>query len=350
MTSTLEEAPLINRDSTENSAHQKIGLEITIASFAMLNGFLFYAIATEGKNSLSRTLHVNSKALDDFSIFTNIISAISYAAFFRSTLKNLHLRPRNPSSIVFCLLSPFAASAYCSSGIEGAESLSLPSAIANTTGILLFILRILSCVDSANKFPAQLDEMKHAWHTARHLKNHAELARLVSAVIIACAYCIASTDAFFNSTKILLRFMQCPMHIAARVICYSVCALGSIGTLPLSLYWTHQGILAVTNSGSAQNNNTAKPRVVRDRYTLLSVAIAFLTITGTLGAASNKNCEVFCSLGAWTAWCVVIPASAFYAVFAGIPGISTALRDLFSRNKKNEETPSENLSIQHNTI
>ncbi|PIZ04691.1 MAG: hypothetical protein COY58_02770 [Gammaproteobacteria bacterium CG_4_10_14_0_8_um_filter_38_16] len=340
-----EDTPLVTQTSSEKSKHKKIVFEIAIALLAILNGTLFFAIAAEGKNSLSRTLHEKNKAIDEFSIFSNVICAISYAAFFRSALKNIHLRPNNPAALTFCLFAPFAASAYCSSGIEGAKSLSLSSTIANTTGVALFLLRILNCVDGANRFPDQLKSMRDTWRNAYQSKNYAECMRLISAITITSAYCIASTDAFFYSTETLLRFAQCPIETAARVACYVACALGVIGTLPLSLYWTHRGILEVTNNKPIKTNSLDPSIAARDRYTLIAMLITLFTITGTLGAASNKKCAIFCSLGAWTAY-ISIPASMLYAVFSGIPGISNTLRDLFSRKEAAHTIPSENLTLQ----
>lgn len=306
------------------AAHKVKLLSIAATALSLLNGILYFAIAREGANNLSKVFHWNGSIAEYVLNGVSGFGSVSYGAFFKITLDNVSLLPENAIEAALCSLAPFAASSFLAAGIEGSKSLGMSQPSAISIGVVLFVLRMINCVDGSTKFPTRVLEMKAAWDQALAEHNKAELSRIIVAGLIAIGYAASCTDPIYQSAQIILSLLGVEPSIATDAGCYTSSILGALGTLPMVLYWTHRGIIQATFGGRVdQSNGLHDPT---DRYTLAALPLVISVTTGALGAATGSVPNVFGHLGPWTDWAIRIPCSAGYAILGGIPGVAAMLR------------------------
>lgn len=317
-----------------------------VAALSVLNGVLFYAISAAGGDNIERILNMEGHAAKVGMHVVGIGSSLCYTMFFYKTLESLSLLPKNTIEGGLAALAPFAASPYLSAGIEGAESFDFISPeIATIVGIMLFILRMVNCVDGSTKLPNRLTETKLSWERAWIQKDYMELSRLIVTGLASLGYAAATTDAIYNSTEKILGFFKIGPSTPTAAFSYISSILGAAGILPMTFYWTHRGMKQLTNGGKNDNNGiVADPT---DRYTYASLPIVATVIIGTIGSATGTIGSVFGKLGLFASY-VRLGASTIYATCGAVPGVSTLLRGIFKKAPEPSPIiPTEKTDAQH---
>jgi hypothetical protein len=293
------------------------------AGASLFNGALFFAVFEAGVKNIYQTFKIGGLGADIAMDIVGAGACLCYAMFFYKTLESLSLKPKNILEAILVLLAPFAASSYFSAGKEGAESLSIITQLAITIGVVLFLLRMVNCVDGSTKFTKRLDEVKSSGKKAWVEKNAVELARLTVTSIASLGYAASATDAVYNASTALIGTSP-----AAVGVSYAASALGAIGIFPMTFYWTHRGLKQLTLGGRADENGVITDPT--DRYTFAGLPIVATIIIGTVGSATGTSGNVFGKLGLF-ATCVRLGSSAVYATCGATPGISTLLRGIFQK-------------------
>lgn len=323
-----------NRCAKRILVHKNKIISMAALSLSLLNGVLYFSIAREGGNNLSKVFHLEGAVAESSLGVASALACVSYGAFFKITLANLSVLPSNLMESVLCSLAPFAASSFFAAGIEGAKSLGISQAVAISIGVVLFILRMVNCIDGSTKFPTRVVEMKTAWDRALTEHDKAELARIIVAGLISIGYAASCTDPIYQSAEIILSLLGLGPSAAVTTCCYMSSLLGALGTLPMVLYWTHRGIIQATCGGRMDQAGVMHDPA--DRYTVAALPLVIGVTTGALGAATGSLPTVFGCLGGWTDWAVRIPCSAGYAILGGIPGVAAMLRACKHQTTANE--------------
>lgn len=322
-------------------------------TYAMINGSLYFAIVVRGGSDLEKLMHINSFALIvTFSAYNSLV----YTMFTYKTLEFLSLKPDSFTKFVFSLLAPFTASAFLTAGTSGAEILGIEKNGALTIGILLFLFRIVNCVDASVKFPQRCIDTYKAWVDAQRTSDYNEMARLLIVWILSIGYAASTTDAVYNSMLTIANWLSISSTKAVPFF-YAASVLGALGALPLTVYWSHRGLRQLTYGGKTnENGQTPDPT---DIYTYLGLICVLPSILGTLGGATTSTGNVFAKMGEFAIYTRLL-TSIFYALCASTPGMATLLRtivpqikcDSFSIFKKsvNSEETTQLLSKNEDTL
>lgn len=319
-----------------------VSVKMAFASISLINGILYFAVSKAGGDNVERIFDFQGLGAN---ITMDVISggsSLCYTMFFYKTLESLSLLPKSVLEGALILLAPLAASSFFTAGMEGTKALGLSSEITLVVACILFILRMVNCADGSAKFPGRLNEMKKEWDIAWTAKNYKELARLIMTGLVSLGYSAASTDAIYNTSIVLLELFGLPKNNTMNYIAFAASILGALGTLPMTLYWTHRGLKQLTFGGRINDEgNNPDPT---DRYTALSLPVVSTVTLGIIGSATGTNGKVFGTLGLFSN-CVRVGSSTIYAIAAATPGISTLFRGMFKRSTPAEKT--DKYHIQH---
>jgi hypothetical protein len=311
-------------------------------AYSILNGTLYFTIAVKGGADLDKLMQINSF---DFIVTLSACNSLVYAMFTYKTLEFLSLKPDSFTKFTFSIFAPFAASAFLTAGTAGAEVLGLNHNGALVIGIFLFTLRIVNCVDASVKFPQRFIDTYKAWSEAQTTRDYNEIARLLTVWIFSIGYAASTTDAVYNSMLTITGWLSISSQKAVPFF-YVASALGALGALPLTVYWSHRGLRQLTYGGKInENGQTPDPT---DRYTYLGLMCVLPSILGILGGATASTGNVFAQLGNFAIYARLL-TSIFYALCAGTPGMATLLRNIvpqtncrffsfFQASTKSEET------------
>jgi hypothetical protein len=342
-----EKQPLLPQNQSSFWDHTRKHKMKAVAAISVFNGVLFYAISAAGGENIERILKIEGHRANVSMHLVGIGSSVCYTMFFYKTLESLSLLPKNILEGALASLAPFAASPYLSAGIEGAKSFDfITPEIATIVGIILFILRMVNCVDGSTKLPNRLNEMKSSWEKAWIKKDYVELSRLIVTSLASFGYAVATTDAIYNSAEKILGFFKIGPSAGTEAFSYISSILGAAGILPMTFYWTHRGMKQLTGGGESDDNGTVADPT--DRYTYASLPIVATVIIGTIGSATGTVGSVFGRLGIFASY-VRLAASTIYATCGAVPGVSTLLRGIFNRTPTPEVTKPET-ETQHQPL
>jgi hypothetical protein len=228
------------------------------------------------------------------------------------------------------LLAPFSALAFLTAGIEGCKLLNFSETLALGVGIGLFGFRIINCIDASVKFPERIKETKQSLIQSCQQRDYKELLRLAVIIVASLGYIICTTDAIYNASAIVLGWCGLSAE-AIRPLCFTSSAIGAIGTLPLTVYWSHRGLRQLTYGGKI--NIQGENLDPTDKYTFLGLLMVFPMIIGVLGAATASTGAVFGQLGLF-AQITRIAMSIIYATCAGTPGMASFMRGISQKSQQ----------------
>lgn len=312
----------------EHENHKKANVMNTQMTWIVLsafNGALYFFVSHAGGENLESFLNIQGPSANHAINAISIASSLVYTMFMYKTFEALTLRPNTKTKVALSLLAPFAASAFLTAGKEGATAVGSPDILAFLIGFVLLAFRILNCIDANVKFPSRLKELTQAWSKAGASRDTLELARLIFTWVVGIGYSIATTDAVYNSTTIILNWISITNKPAITTTGYIFAGLGAVATLPLNLYWTHRGLKQLTYGGACDTQgNVLDPT---DRYTFIGSFLVLPVILGILGGATASQGAVFGQLGLF-AQIVRVSTSAFYGICAGTPGMATLCRSI----------------------
>lgn len=303
-------------------------LKIFYSTLSLINGALYFAVAAAGGDNVERIFDFHGPTADIMVDVVGGFSSLCYTMFFYKTLESLSIKPKNVLEGGLACLAPLAASSFFTAGLEGAKKLGIQTETALILAILLFILRMVNCVDGSTKFPSRLKEMQEHWNLAWTSKDFKELARLIVTGLVSLGFSAASTDAIYNASMSLLNLFGADQKNYSHFISFAASLLGAVGILPMTLYWTHRGLKQLTFGG--KENELGKNPDPTDRYTFFSLPIVLTVTLGIIGSATGTSGKIFGSLGMF-ANIVRVASSTIYAVAAATPGISTLLRGIFTK-------------------
>lgn len=331
MPGTNEQAkPLLDKEEEEvvNDADGVCSLsnvkKVTMGCLAASNGILYFAVARAGGQNLQQFLSFQSDAAMNT---LSLAACPCYGMFFYKTLEFLKIKPTNIAETALSMLAPFAASAFLTAGIEGITQMGWPNEAAVAIGVILFILRMVNCIDGSIKFPGRILEMKDSGDKAWSEGDYKELSRLVLTGLTSLGFSLCSTDAICAATKIILGWFGVGPGATLDGLSYTSGVLGAIGLFPMSLYWTHRGIKQLTLGGEV-NEKGVNPDPT-DKYTYWSILPVLPVTLGILGSATSAGGSMFGKLGMFSE-IVRIASSSVYSIAGGVPGLSTLLRGTFS--------------------
>lgn len=300
---------------------------LLISTIAALNGGLYFFVATAGGGNIKKLFNLEDNNAIDAIYGVGAGASICYGMFVYKTLEFLTLVPKSGLAWALTILAPFAASSFLTAGIEGSDLLGL-SKIGAPVGLTLFLLRTMSMIDGSVKFPNRLREVTEAWSTAFNEEDYRELARLAITCYTAAGFSLSTTDAIYAaSNKLLNWFGMSSDNAALPMLCYVSSALGAIGCLPMSFYWTHRGMRQLTYGGKADDQAAIKDPT--DRATAIAAVGTIPVTLGILGSATSAGGNVFGQLGIF-ATSVRISSSLLYSVAGGVPGLSHLVRSISS--------------------
>lgn len=315
---------------------------LTISTF---NGCLYFVIAVKGGNDLAALFSINKDAIICISVGASIV----YTMFTYKTIQSLSLKANTPSKIFFSSLAPFSASAFLTGGISGSKQLGFSQEMATAIGVMLFLLRMINCVDASVKFPERLTETSEAWSDAYTNKNYVEMSRLIIVWLSSLGYVFCTTDTIYNSTSTIANWLKITKS-AVPAISASAAGLGALGTLPLNIYWSYRGLRQLTYGGKPNEDGiNLDPS---DRFTFLGLLLVLPITLGILGGATAGTGKAAAQLGETTVILRII-TSFLYACFAGTPGMASLLRNTttsiynFYNKKKSAATLKEPLLPGH---
>ncbi len=306
---------------------------------ATLNGCLYTSIAYKGGSDLQSLLAISDNTAFELNMILSIGAGLVYTMFMYKTLEALSLSIDTYTKAFFAMMAPFSASAFLTAGMAGTTLLFQQDALAWSIGILLFLLRIINCIDASVKFPERFKETKELGYQAFIEKDYAELARFCTIWIVSIGYAFCTTDAIYNAMNTLTKSWIAPPMLDP--ICYLGALLGALGTLPLNVYWSYRGLRQLTFGGKKEaNNHIADPT---DGYTYAGFLCVLPLILGILGGATGTGGHVAARLGFFTDVLRVI-TSIMYSCFAGTPGMATLLRTM-GTNHDHQSTNTNNTPL-----
>ena len=299
------------------------------STFCLLNGFLYFVLSRAGGANLQSVFKMEGKTADEVIGVISGGAGLCYMMFTCKTLEFLNLHAETKQQKILSVLAPFSASAFLVGGKVGAEILFGSPSFALALGVTFFLFRMMNCVDGAVKFPARIKEMQEAGRQAWTQKDVSELARLIITALVSACFSICSTDAIYAAATVILGWIGVS-SVTAAPYSYISSAIGAIGTLPMTLYWTHRGLKQLT-FGDRSTTETKKDPT--DAYTYFALLIVSTSVLGVLGSAITAGGNVFGRLGFFSE-CVRLFSSVMYAICAGTPGIATLLRASKTWDKK----------------
>lgn len=303
----------------------EIAKETALATLAVTNGALYYAIPIEGLRNLKQLFQNDSEQAD---LVLKIIAAeacVVYTLFVYNTFKNISFRIDSLPKLACALFTPFAAAPFFTAGKNGSEKLYGNSDVALAFGVLLYVFRALTFLDGALKFPAHFPELLEILNRAYQEDNYAEIARISFSLVISAGFSVAITDSVYSAAQSVA---DRPAFSMASAI------LGMLGTFPLASYGIYRGMREITaaeNDPPSANGieNGQRPVVQTDKYTWYALGVVFPSALGALGSATSATGEVFGRAGYFSNVARVI-FSILYAIFMGTPAVSRFLRDFFA--------------------
>ena len=323
----------LSKDDRDTSPDQRLNFRniikknknLLICSISVSNGALYYAIAIEGGANLLARFNIGVEAIQ----MVSVVSSLVYTMFTYKTLESLTLKPRSLAEIGFSILAPFSAVAFLTAGISGAQLLGFSAPTAYWFGISLFFLRMVNCIDASVKFPQRLRETKSSWIQAFQQRDIAEITRLLLVWSASIAYAVCTTDAIYNSMQILSSSMNISEDVSNQIGIASA-ILGSIGTLPLNVYWSHRGLRQLTHGGRPAPDGSIQDPT--DSYTYIGLLFVMPVTLGILGGATATTGQMFGQYGEFSNT-IRLASSLLYAIFAGTPGIASLLRTAATKTK-----------------
>ena len=297
---------------------------ITISILSMINGALYFAIATEGGGNIRALFRLSGHTANVVIFGASVGASLVYTMFTYKTLESLSLKINSVSKCILSLLAPFSAAAFLTAGKDGAELLHFGSTAALSIGISLFGLRMVNCIDASVKFPSRLIETKNAWVSAWRNQDYKEITRLIIIALVSTGYVASTTDAIYSASQIILDWFNVNQNII-QPISYTVSILGAIGTLPLIVYWSHIGLRQLTFGG--KTTELGENSDLTDKYTYIGLLLVLPVMLGILGSATSSTGAVFGQLGTFSQ-VVRVTTSILYAACAGTPGMATLLRNV----------------------
>ncbi|OGT46129.1 MAG: hypothetical protein A3E82_00490 [Gammaproteobacteria bacterium RIFCSPHIGHO2_12_FULL_38_11] len=303
-------------------------MKITLAIF---NAILFFTISKVGADSAKKIQALNTNTGDNILLTSAIFSAVYYGVFFYLTLGIMQLYPKDKLEKILTFFAIISASAFFTAGKEGAESLGISEPIAFANGFILFLFRIVNCVDSAVQLPSRTIELiQRVQNSVDRRHTTAEVVRLFFALILSLEYSAASTDSMFSAFSATFDLLAIPMCLTRTIFEYFFASVGAIGTLFLTAYWMHRGIAECTFG----KHPDAAPT---DCYILLAVILCIPTTAGALGPVSAKTAVMFSKGGEGLNW-VTVGVAAVFSFMGYAPGVAGILRSChFKPAEKNRE-------------
>ena len=289
----------------------------------IFNGMLYYSLAFEGGSALLSSFNVNGEAAYRSNVAISACTSLVYGMFWyiflgmSSELKDID----SYSKVGLLTIAPFAALAFLTGGMEGAELLGFNQDIALFVGILLFCFRAFTYADAAIKFPARLTETRNSWNDSLANRDYSEIARLAIVWLNSLCYAASTTDSIYNATTIILSSFSKDSALISR-LSYLSAGLGAIAGLPLFVFISHVGLRQLTYASNHEG------RINTDVFTYIGAFCVLPSIFGALGGASGSSGHVYGLIGHGFDWIRVVAAIA-YALFAGTPGMAHLIREAY---------------------
>jgi hypothetical protein len=185
---------------------------------------------------------------------------------------------------------------------------------------------MINSIDSSIKFPDRAKETLFSLSESCRKKDIKEFFRMIVVIYVSLGYMASTTDPIYSAFNKIDGWLNISEE-ASIPISYTASALGSIGTLPLIVYWSLRGLRQLTFGG--QLNDFGQQLDPTDKYTYIGLLLVLPITLGNLGAATSPTGDVFGQLGTF-AKIIQVSTSVLYSMFARTPGMALLLRNLFS--------------------
>lgn len=307
---------------------------------ALISGGLYFFVAAEGAHNLGDAfnkwgLSVSNSTMEQLGKVLGVGASLCFTAFSYKVFSNLTLKPHSSLSWILSILSPFAASSFFIAGLDGSQYMGINNGLAVIIGLVLFVSRTVSMIDSSVKFPEKINELLNKLVNAIETKNWKNLTRLMVTFLTSAGFSLAATDTIYAAMTSILQGIGATPNKGVEVACYISGVLGAIGLFPLTLYWTYRGVNQLTYGGEPDENNINPD--LSDRYTVAATLATAPVILGSLGTVSAAGGEMFSKTGS-AAVVIRVVSSVLFAVAGGVPGFSTMFRAMPEKLKTCSES------------
>lgn len=299
--------------------------EVLCALLGVVSGSLYFFVAEAGVDNIKNLFKISAsdQSLNVLMYFLSAGASLCFATFTYKFLENISLKPKFALSYVLLLLAPIAAATFLIAGIEGASSVGLNTYFAIAIGLSLYAFRVLSMVDTINKFPEKAKELINELIDSVKTKNITMVLRLMITLFTAIGFSASSTDSIYAAINKIL--IECGLNDEKLLVIagYFFGAIGALGIFPLTMYWTYRGLNQLTFGGKLNENGSLKDPT--DIYTVAAAIATVPVILGSLGSVTSANDQMFGELGEFSKITRIV-SSITYAMAGGVPGLSTLFR------------------------